>query len=72
MDGFKYAAIAVILDAAYKLSNGAIKNQFHMFLWGSSVILSFLFPSSGTLITLIVFGALLNFLNERRSEQPLI
>jgi len=68
MDGFKYAAIAVILDAAYKLSNGAIKNHFHIFLWGGSVILSFLFPSSGTTITLIVMGAILNFLNERRTE----
>lgn len=67
MDGFKYAAIAVILDAAYKLSNGAIKNQFHMFLWGGSVILSFIFPSSSTTISLIIFGALLNFLNERRA-----
>jgi chromate transporter len=65
IDGFKFASIAVIMEAAYKLSNGAIKNKFHLSLWVVSAILTTFFPSPSMAIFLIVFGALSNFFYDR-------
>lgn len=65
MDGFKYASIAIIIDAAYKLSNGAIKNKFHLILWLLSAIITFLYPSANSAILLIIIGAITNYLYDR-------
>lgn len=53
------------MEAAYKLSNGAIKNKFHLSLWIVSAILTTFFPSPSIAIFLIVFGALSNFFYDR-------
>lgn len=70
--GFKYAAIAVIMEAAYKLSKGALKNRFLLGLWLFSIVMSFAFQTSIVALGLIISGAISNVLYERRQPvQPI-
>jgi len=66
IDGFKYASIAVIMEAAYKLSNGAIKNRFHLVLWGISAFLTFFYQTPSVAVLMIFIGAVANYISERQ------
>lgn len=68
IDGFKFAAIAVILEAAYKLSKGALHNRCHMLLYAVSIVISFSYPSSSSLILLILVGAAVNYVHDSQTN----
>ncbi|CAD8069974.1 unnamed protein product [Paramecium sonneborni] len=72
INGFKYPSIGVIIEAAYKLSNGAIKNKFHFFLWIVSAILTTFFPTPSIAILMIVIGEISNYISDRQIGQYLI
>ncbi|CAK77169.1 unnamed protein product (macronuclear) [Paramecium tetraurelia] len=72
INGFKYASIGVIMEAAYKLSNGAIKNKFHLFLWIVSAIVTTFFPTPSIAVLMIVIGAIANYVSDRQIGQQLL
>lgn len=60
------------MEAAYKLSNGAIKNRFHLLLWGVSAIVTFFYQTPSIAILMILIGAIANYISERQIGQQLL